>query len=131
MRLNRKKFDNAYDRCWVSIPKSDRTYKNGMDHPEIKEDILNLYRYKCTGKCTRWFNNWLDVMRRCSMNSDLANMLFGDLAYFYCYAAEYEWWEDGNKVNWFDPREEDTWQQVVDGCRPLFELFEEIECSDS
>lgn len=125
MRLNRNKFDNAYDRCWVSIPKSDRTYKNGMDNPEIKEDILNLYRYKITGKCTKWFNDWLDVMRRCSMNSDLANILFGDFAYFYCYAAEYEWWEDGKKVNWFDPNDKDTWQQVLDGCKPLFELFEE------
>lgn len=127
MRFSRKKFDNAYDSCYVAIPKSDRTYKNGMDNPEIKEDLMNLYRYKITGKCTRWFNDWLDVMRRCSMNSDLANMLFGDLAYFYCYAAEYEWWEDGKKVNWFDPREEDTWKQVLDGCRPLFELFEEEE----
>lgn len=127
MRFNRKKFDNAYDRCWVSIPKSDRTYKNGMDNPEIKEDILNLYRYKCTGKCTKPFERWLRLMRQGDMGSDLENVLLCDLYYFYCYAAQYEWWDNGKKVNWFDPQEEDTWRQVLDGCRPLFELFEEEE----
>lgn len=127
MRFSRKKFDNAYDSCYVAIPKSDRTYKNGMDNPEIKEDLMDLYRYEITGKCNRRFNNWLKIAQRCNMSSGLENMLFCDLAYFYCYAAEYEWWDDGNKVNWFDPREEDTWQQVLDGCRPLFELFEEEE----
>lgn len=126
-RFSRKKFDNAYDSCYVAIPKSDRTYKNGMDNPEIKEDLMDLYRYEITGKCNRRFNNWLKIAQRCNMSSDLENMLFCDLAYFYCYAAEYEWWEDGKKVNWFDPREEDTWKQVLDGCRPLFELFEEEE----
>lgn len=127
MRFNRKKFDNAYDRCWVSVPKSDRTFKNGMDNPSIKEDILNLYHYKCTGKCTKLFERWLGLARRGDKDSDLENVLLNDLCYFYCYAAEYEWWDDGKKVNWFDPREEDTWQQIVDGCKPLFELFEEIK----
>lgn len=130
MRFSQKKFDNAYDRCWVSIPKSDRTFKNGMDNPDIKEDILNLYRYKCTGKCTKKFDIWLRLMRRGGNGSDLENMLLCDLFYFYCLAAQYEWWDDGKKVNWFDPQEEDTWQQILDGCRPLFELFEEIECSE-
>lgn len=72
MRLNRKKFDNAYDRCWVSVPKSDRTFKNGMDHPEIKEDILNLYRYKCTGKCTAKFRRWLEAVLRRHSDPELA-----------------------------------------------------------
>lgn len=130
MRLNRKKFDNAYDRCWVSVPKSDRTYKNGMDHPEIKEDILNLYRYKCTGKCTAKFNRWLEAVTR--RHSDpLKAVIYEGLFYHYWGRAEYEWWRGGWKVNWFDPNDKDTWQQVLDGCRPLFELFEEEECSDS
>lgn len=127
MRFSHKKFDNAYDRCWVSVPKSDRTFKNGMDNPGIKGDILNLYRYKCTGKCTKHFGRWLKLMRHCNMGSDLENALFCDLYYFYCYDAVYEWWRDGERVNWFDPQEDDTWQQVLDGCRPLLELFEEIE----
>lgn len=127
MRFNRKKFNDAYDKCWVSVPKSDHTFKNGMDNPEIKEDILNLYRYKCTGKCTKHFERWLKLMRQGNMGGDLENALFCGLHYFYCYDAQYEWWDDGERVNWFDPQEEDTWQQVVDGCRPLFELFEEAE----
>ena len=44
MRFSRKKFDNAYDRCWISVPKSDHTYKNGMDNLYIKEDILKFVR---------------------------------------------------------------------------------------
>ena len=127
MRLNRKKFDNAYDRCWVSVPKSDRTYKNGMDHPEIKEDILNLYHYKCTGKCTKKFDTWLRLARQSGKDSDLENVLLCELFYFYCYDAQYEWWDNGKPVNWFNPQEDGTWQQVLDGCRPLFELFEEEE----
>lgn len=127
MRFSRKKFNNAYDGCWVSVPKSDHTLKNGMDNPEIKDDILNLYRYKCTGKCTKHFERWLKLLRQGKMGSDLKNALFCDLHYFYCYDAVYEWWRDGERVNWFDPQEEDTWQQVLDGCRPLFELFEEEE----
>lgn len=126
MRFSRKKFDNAYDKCWVSVPKSDHTFKNGMDNPDFKNDILNLYRYKITGKCSAGFNNWLEMMRRHGKGSDLENMLFGDLFFYYCSNAVYEWWEEGKKVNWFNPHEEDTWQQVVDGCKPLFELFEEI-----
>lgn len=98
-----------------------------MDNPDIKEDILNLYHYKCTGKCTKKFSTWLRLMRQGDMGSDLENMLLCDLFYFYCYDAVYGWWENGEKVNWFDPQREDTWQQVVDGCRPLFELFEELE----
>lgn len=125
MRFSRKKFDNAYDRCWVSIPKSDHTFKNGMDNPDIKEDILDLYRYKCTGKCTKQFGLLLKEARRFDMGSDLENMLLIDLHYYYCYDAAYEWWDGDKKVNWFDPREEDTWYKVVEGCRPLFELFEE------
>lgn len=125
MRFSRKKFDNAYDRCWVSIPKSDRTYKNGMDNPEIKEDILNLYRYKCTGKCTKLFDRWLRLMRQGNMGNDLENVLLCDLLYYYSSAAQYEWWDSDKKVNWFDPQDEETWQQVLEGCRPLFELFEE------
>ena len=127
MRFSRKRFDNAYDRCWVSIPKSDHTYKNGMDNPDIKEDILNLYRYKCTGECTKLFSLLLEEARRFDMGSDLENMLLIDLHYFYCYAAQYEWWDGDKRVNWFDPQDEDTWQQVLEGCRPLFELFEEEE----
>lgn len=127
MRFSRKKFDNAYDRCWVSIPKSDRTYKNGMDNPDIKEDILNLYRYKCTGKCTKLFSLLFEEARRFDMGSDLENMLLIDLHYYYCYDAVYEWWDGDKRVNWFDPQDEDTWQQVLKGCRPLFELFEEEE----
>lgn len=123
MRFSHKKFDNAYDRCWVSVPKSDRTFKNGMDNSEIRGDLLNLYRYKCTGKCTKRFKNWFEMVRRCDKDSDLENMLLCDLFYFYCLAAQYEWWDD----YWLDPNEKDTWQQVLDGCRPLFELFEEIE----
>jgi hypothetical protein len=125
MRLNRKKFDNAYDRCWVSIPKSDRTFKNGMDNPDIKESILNLYRYKCNGKCTDKFRHWLEaVLRRHS--DPLKAVIYEELFYHYCGKYEYEWWNGKKKVNWFDPNDKDTWQQVLDGCRPLFELFEEI-----
>ena len=127
MRFSRKKFDNAYDRCWVSVPKSDRTYKNGMDNPDIKEDILNLYRYKCTGKCTKKFGNWIWLARQCEKDSDIENMLFCDLFYFYCLVAQYEWWDGDKKVNWFDPQDKNTWQQVLEGCRPLFELFEKEE----
>lgn len=127
MRFSHKKFDNAYDRCWVSVPKSDRTFKNGMDNSEIRGDLMELYRYKCTSKCTRQFKNWLEVVQRCGKDSDLENMLLGDLSFYYRYNALFEWWDDGRKVNWFDPNEKDTWQQIVDGCRPLFELFEEIE----
>ena len=127
MRFSRKKFDNAYDRCWVSIPKSDRTYKNGMDNPDIKEDILDLYRYKCTGECTKLFSLLLEEARRFDMGSDLENMLLIDLHYFYCYAAQYEWWDGDKRVNWFDPQDKGIWKQVVEGCRPLFELFEEEE----
>lgn len=130
MRLNRKKFDNAYDRCWVSVPKSDRTFKNGMDHPEIKESILDLYRYRCNGKCTAKFRRWFEaVVRRHS--DPLKAAIYEGLFYHYWGRAEYEWWDDGKKVNWFDPNDKDTWQQIADGCKPLFELFEEIECSDS
>ena len=127
MRFSRKKFDNAYDRCWVSIPKSDHTFKNGMDNPDIKEDIMNLYRYKCTGECTKRFGLLLEEARHFDMGSDLENMLFIDLHYYYCYDALYEWWDGDKKVNWFDPQDEDTWRQVVEGCRPLFELFGEKE----
>ena len=124
MRFSRKKFDNAYDRCWVSIPKSDYTYKNGMDNPDIKEDILNLYRYRCNGKCTAKFRRWFEaVIRRHS--DPLKAAIYEGLFYHYCGKAEYEWWEGLRRTNWFDPREEDTWQQVLEGCRPLFELFEE------
>lgn len=129
MRLNRKKFDNAYDRCWVSVPKSDRTFKNGMDNPNIKEEILNLYRYKCTGKCTAKFRCWL--VAAAERHSDLLKaVIYEGLFYHYWGRAEYEWWEGGKKVNWFDLSEESTQQQILDGCRPLFELFEEIECSE-
>lgn len=127
MRFSRKKFDNAYDRCWVSIPKSDRTYKNGLDNHDIKEDILNLYRYKCTGKCTKLFGLLLKEARRFDMGSDLENILLIDLHYYYCYDAVYEWWDGDKRVNWFDPQDEDTWQQVLKGCRSLFELFKEEE----
>lgn len=130
MRLNRKKFDNAYDRCWVSVPKGDRTYKNGMDHPEIKESILDLYRYRCNGKCTSKFRRWFEAV--VGRHSDpLKAAIYEELSYHYWGRAEYEWWDGDKKVNWFDPNDKDTWQQVLDGCRPLFELFEEIECSDS
>ena len=33
-------------------------------------------------------------------------------------------WDGDKKVNWFDPQDKNTWQQVLEGCRPLFELFE-------
>ena len=126
MRFSLKKFENAYDRCWVSIPKSDRTFKNGMDNPGIKEDILNLYRYICNGKCTAKFRHWLEtVIKR--YNDPLEGAIYDELLYHYWGKAEYEWWDDGKKVNWFDPREEETWKQVLEGCRPLFELFEEEE----
>lgn len=125
MRFNRKKFDNAYDRCCVSVPKSDGTYKNGMDNIYIKEDILNLYRFRCTGSCTKQFATLLKQAQHFDIGSDFENMLFSDLHYFYCYSSGYEWWDNGKKVNWFDPREEGTWQQILKGCRPLFELFDE------
>lgn len=126
MRFNRKKFDNAYDRCWVSVPKSDRTFKNGMNHPEIKESILDLYRYRCNGKCTAKFRHWFEAVVR--QHSDpLKAAIYEGLFYHYCGRAEYEWWHRGEKVNWFDPNDKDTWQQIVDGCKPLFELFEEEE----
>ena len=126
MRLNRKKFDNAYDRCWVSVPKSDHTYKNGMDHPEIKESILDLYRYRCNGKCTAKFRHWLEAVTRRHSDPPKA-AIYEELFYHYWGRSEYEWWDKGKKVNWFDPNDKDTWQQVLDGCRPLFELFEEEE----
>lgn len=131
MRVNRKKFDNAYDRCWVYIPKSDNTFKNGMDNPEIKEDILNLYRYKITGKCTAKFRHWLEVVAR--QHSDpLKAAIYEGLFYHYWGRSEYEWWDGLRRINCFDPNDEDTWNKVLDGCRPLFKLFEEIEkCSDS
>lgn len=126
MRFSRNKFDNAYDRCWVSVPKSDHTFKNGMDNPDIKESILSLYRYKITGKCTAKFRRWLETVTR--RHSDpLKAAIYEVLFYHYWGRSEYEWWNGGKKVNWFDPNEEDTWQQVLDGCKPLFELFEEIE----
>ena len=126
MRFSRKKFDNAYDRCWVSIPKSDGSFKNGMDNPDIKEDILNLYHYKCTGKCTAKFRRWFEaVIRRHS--DPLKAAIYEGLFYNYCGKAEYEWWNGSHKINWFDINDEGTWQQVLEGCRPLFELFEEKE----
>lgn len=126
MRFSRKKFDNAYDRCWVSIPKSDGSFKNGMDNPDVKEDILNLYRYRCNSKCTAKFRRWLEtVIKR--HGDPLKDVLCDELLYHYWGKTEYEWWEGLRRTNWFDPREEDTWYKVVEGCRPLFELFEEQE----
>ena len=126
MRFSRKKFDNAYDRCWVSVPKSDGGFKNGMDNPEIEETILNLYRYKCNGKCTSKFRSWLETVVKRHGNT-LKDVICEELLYHYWGKTEYEWWEGLRRTNWFDPREEDTWQQVLEGCRPLFELFEEEE----
>lgn len=126
MRFSRKKFDNAYDRCWASIPKSDYTYKNGMDNPDIKEDILNLYRYRCNGKCTSKFRRWFEAVTR--RHSDpLKAAIYEGLFYHYCGKAEYERWHGSWRIDWFDINDEETWQQVLEGCRPLFELFEEAE----
>lgn len=124
MRFSRKKFDKAYDRCWVPIPKSDRTYKNGMDNPDIKEDILNLYRYRCNGKRTAKFRRWFEAVAR--RHSDpLEAVIYEELFYHYCGKAEYERWRENWRIDWFDINDEETWQQVLKGCRPLFELFEE------
>ena len=126
MRFSRKRFDNAYDRCLVPVPKSDRTYKNGMDNPDIKESILELYRYRCNGKCTAKLRHWLEIVAR-RHGDPLKAAIYEGLFYHYWGKSEYEWWRGNWKVNWFDPNDEDTWQQVLDGCRPLFELFEEEE----
>ena len=126
MRFSRKKFDNAYDRCWVSVPKSDGSFKNGMDNPDIKEDIMNLYRYRCNGKCTAKFRRWFEVIIR--RHSDpLKAAIYEELFYHYCGKAEYECWHGNWRIDRFDINDKDTWQQVLEGCRPLFELFEEEE----
>ena len=124
MRFSRKKFDNAYDRCWVSVPKSDGSFKNGMDNPNIKENILNLYRYRCNGKCTAKFRRWFETVTR--LHSDpLRAAIYEELFYHYWGKAEYERWRGNWKIDWFDINDEETWQRVLEGCRPLFKLFEE------
>ena len=135
-RLNRKKFDDAYDRCWVSIPKGDfdemrHHHFNGMENQNIRNDLLELYRYVVTSKCDAKFKRWLGILDKRKGDSMLEKMLWNDLFYYYASRAEYEWWLGDKKINWFDPNDEGTWQQVLDGCKPLFELFEEIECLDS
>ena len=50
-----------------------------------------------------------------------------ELFYHYCGKAEYECWHGNWRIDRFDINDKDTWQQVLEGCRPLFELFEEEE----
>lgn len=58
MRFSRKKFDKAYDRCWVPIPKSDRTFKNGK---EIYENDIVEYSWDFCGekRKNRYVVEWL------------------------------------------------------------------------
>lgn len=129
-RLYRKNFDKVLDKCWVSIPRGDfgeerhRTI-NGMEHPDIRNDLWNLYRYLVSGKCDATFKRWLNLVNERGRSSVLENVLWNDLFYFYASKAEYEWWVGDKKVNWYDPYDEDVWEQVLEGCKPLFELFEE------
>lgn len=136
MRFSHKKFDKVLDKCWVSIPKGDfnemrHHHFNGMENPEIRNDLWNLYRYYKSGKCDARFKRWLSLADESGRSSVLENVLWNDLFYYYASKAEYEWWLGDKRINWFDPNDKDTWEQVLEGCRPLFELFEEMECSDS
>lgn len=117
-RVYRKKFDKILDKCWVSIPKGDfnemrHHHFNGMTNPEIRNDLWSYYCAHVKEPASPW-------------KEGLETILHDDLLYYYWSKAEYEWWLGDKKINWFDPNDEDAWQQVLDGCRPLFELFEEL-----
>lgn len=111
--IRRKTFDKTLDQCWVSVPRWDHTTFNGMKNKHIRDELWNLYRDARKTR-VRPVKRAKGVLRR-------------ELFYWFVGRAEYEWWDDGKKTNWFDIQDDDDWSQVVDGCKPLFELFEELE----
>ena len=124
-RLYRKNFDKILDQCHVDIPYHNGkkyTMINGMKHPLLRDELWSSYYAYAKGKNKkewRMFEN--------SHGSVAENLLWGSLAYFFWSRYEYEWWVDGEKVAWFDPNDEDTWNRVLAGCEPLIKLFEELE----